>query len=83
MAEEDILRGDRRTVGKARLLAQMEADGAAVLGHLDAFGNQAIERERFVTAARHQALVDVLAQVSRSDSLDNKRIEAIEGAERA
>ena len=43
---------------------EMEGDGAAVLGHLHGLGDQAVERERLVEAARHQALVDVVAQVA-------------------
>ena len=83
MAEEDVLGRDRRAVGEARLRAQMEGDGAAVLRHLDAFRDQAVEREGLVAAARQQALVDVVAQVARGHALDDEGVEAVEGAERA
>ena len=60
----------------------MEGDGAAVLRNLDAFRNQSVECERLVAAARHQALVHVLANVTGGHAPDDESIEAVEGAER-
>jgi hypothetical protein len=83
VTEKHVLGRDRLAVGEARFGAQVESDGAAVLRKLDAFGDQPVERERLVAAARHQALVDVLANVAGRHPPDDESVEAIEGAQGA
>ena len=73
----------RRAVGKARRRIEREGDVAARGIGLDAFGEQAVERERLVIAARQQALDHVAADIGRRQALDDERIETVEGAEHA
>jgi hypothetical protein len=80
LAEEHILGRDRRAVGEAGLGIEVEGDGAAIFGQLDAFRDQAVERERLVAAARHQALEHVLAHVAGGNALVGEGVEAVEGA---
>ena len=82
VTEEHVLGRDRGAVGKAGLGAQVEGDGAAVLGDLDAFRDQPVERERLIAAARHQALVYVVANIPGGHAPEDECIEAVEGAER-
>ncbi len=50
---------------------------------LDGLGQQAVQRERLVVAARHQAFDDIAADRLHREALDDQRIEAVEGAEHA
>jgi hypothetical protein len=67
----------------------MEGDEVPVVVGLDGFGEQSVERERLVLAARHQAFDGVAAlKAVASDLLhgnapDDHRIEAVEGAKQA
>ncbi len=70
-------------VGEPRLRVEIEGDRGAVLGHLDGLGDQAVERERLVEPARHQALDRQVADAVGGDALDDERIETVEGAEGA
>src|SRR4029077_6363313 len=45
-----------------------------------ALGEQAVERERLVIAARKQALDHIAAHIRRGQSFDNKRVQAVESA---
>ena len=75
----------RLAVGKARGGIERESDVAARRVGLDRAGEQPVERERLVVAARHQALDDVAADTCCSGAMpfDDERIEAVEGAEHA
>ncbi len=61
----------------------VEGHVAALRVGLDRAGDQAVERERLVVAARHQAFDHVAADRRRSDTSDDEGIEAVEGAEHA
>ena len=81
--EQHVVGGDRRAVGETRLRIEMEGDGAAVVRHLDRLRDEAIERERLIEAARHQALDDKVADPVRRHAAHDQRIETVEGAESA
>jgi hypothetical protein len=59
----------------------VEGDIAARVVGLDAFGQQAIERESLVIAARHQALDHEAPDLLNGDAADDQGIEAVEGSE--
>ena len=93
VGEGDVLGGNRLAVVKARFWPQVEYDPAAVVGKLQAFGNQAVGRVRLVTggvvdaAAHHQRLVQLadaklakVAGVDRAGALEGVRVERVEGA---
>ena len=61
----------------------MEGDVAARVVGLDAFGQQAIERESLVIAARHQALDHKAPDLLNGDAANDQGIEAVEGSEDA
>ena len=61
----------------------MKVTIAAGIVGFDAARQQAVERERLVVAARHQALDDVAAHRLQGETLDDERIEAVERAEHA
>ena len=50
---------------------------------LDCARQQPVKRERFVVTARHEAFDHVAAEVLDSETFDDERIEAVEGAEHA
>ena len=81
--EGDVLGGDRRAVGKMRRRIEREGHEAARIVGVDGARQQAVERERLVIAARHQALDHVAADRLHREALDDHRIEAVEGAEHA
>ena len=81
--EQHVFGGDLLAVGEARAGIETERDIAPLVVGLDGFGEQAVERERFVLAARQQALDHVGADRLHGQSLHNERIEAVEGAEEA
>ena len=81
--EDDVGRGHRRAVGECRPGIEIERDiGALVIG-LDRARQQAVQRERLVIAAHHQAFEHVAAHFRRRQSLDDEGIEAVERAEHA
>ena len=71
----------RRAVGKTRRRIEREGHHAARGIGLHAIGEQAVERERLVIAARQQALDHVAADIGGRQSLDDEGIEAVEGTE--
>ncbi len=79
--EDHVVGRHRLAVGKARRRIEREADDVARGIGLDAFGEQAVERERLVIAARQQALDHIAADIDGGQPLDDERIEAVEGAE--
>ena len=81
--KQHVLRRDRLAVGEARLGVEVEGDIAARVVGLDAFGQQAIERESLVIAARHQALDHKAPDLLNGDAADDQGIEAVEGSEDA
>ncbi len=62
---------------------ERESDVAPRIVGLDRARQQTVERERLVVAARHQALDDIAADRLHGETLDDQRIEAVEGAEHA
>src|SRR5262249_28383402 len=82
IAEEHILGCDRYPVGKPRLRAQVEGDGATVVRQLHALRYQSVKAEGLIAATRHQTLIDIVAQVGWRDAFDDEWIEAVEGAKR-
>ncbi len=81
--KDHVVRRHRLAVGKARRRIDREGDEAARRVGRDAFGEQAVQRERLVIAAREQALDHVAADIGGGQALDDERIEAVEGAEHA
>ena len=73
----------RRAVGKARRRIEREGDITARIVGFDRAGEQAVERERLVVTARHQALEHVAAQRLRRQAFDDERIKTVERAEYA
>ena len=61
----------------------MEGDIAPRVVGLDALGQQAIEREGLVIAARHQAFDHKAPDLLNGEAPDDQGIEAVEGAEQA
>jgi len=81
--EDDVLGGDRNAVGKMRGGIKREGDeGPGIVG-LDALRHQAVERERLVVPARHQAFDDIAADRLHGEALHDQRVEAVERAEHA
>ena len=78
-----IVGGHWDAVGKASRRIEGESDVAARLVGLDRARQQAVEGERLVIATRHQAFEDVAADRLGGETLDDERIEAVEGAEHA
>ena len=72
------LPSEKRAAGIER-----EGDVAARGVGLDRAGDQPVERERLVVAARHQAFDHVAADRLQRDAPDDQGIEAVEGAEHA
>ena len=81
--KDHIVGGHRHAVGKARRRIEGESDVAARVVGLDRARQQAVEGERLVIATRHQAFEDVAADRLGGETLDDERIEAVEGAEHA
>ena len=81
--EDHVVGRHRLAVGEARRRIEREGDVAALGVGLDAVGEQAVERERLVIAARQQALDHVAADIGGGQAFDDERIEAVEGAEHA
>ena len=71
--------GHRIAVRPARIVAQGELDPGTVVRGLDRLAEQAIERERLVDRLDHQGIVD--DPHARRVSLEDERVEAVEGAE--
>src|ERR1700757_572754 len=84
--EQHVLGRDRLAVGKMGARIKTEGDKVSGVVGLDGFRKQAIERERLVLAARHQALHDIAALGAVAPDLldgqasDNHGIEAVECA---
>ena len=78
--EQHILRRNRRPVGEVRLGIEVEGYRRTILRHLHALSDQSVERERLIERARHQALVDEVADARNGLALDDQRIETVEGA---
>ena len=76
--EPHVLGGQRMPVREARPRVEVERDGAAVLRHLDGAGDKAVEGERLVQGAHHQALQHVAGHGVRRDAEHDQRIEAVE-----
>jgi hypothetical protein len=83
VAEQNVLGRNRTSVGEPGFGPEVERDERAIGGELDALRNQAVERERLVAAARHQALEHVLAQARRRDAPVDEGVEAVEAAQHA
>ncbi len=81
--KQHVLGRDRLAVGEARLGIEMEGDIASRVVGLDAFGQQAVEREGLVIAARHQAFDHEAPDLLDGEAADDQGIEAVEGAEHA
>ena len=71
------MRGQRRAVVEARLLAQKEAIGELVGGNPDLLGDETIEGVGLVAVAGHQRVED-RAHAGRAVSLQNIDVEGIE-----
>ena len=71
--KQHVLRRDRLAVGEARLGVEVEGDIAARVVGLDALGQQAVERESLVIAARHQALDHVAPDLLNGEAPDDQR----------
>ena len=87
--KQHVVGAYRLAVRETRQRIEAEGDvGPQVVG-LDALGQQAVQRERLVIAARHQAFIDiaalepVAADLLHCDTADDQRIEAVESAEQA
>ena len=73
----------RPAVGKTRTRIDRERDiGTCIVG-FDTLGEQGVERERLVVAAREQALDRVVFDMGGGQAFDDERIEAVECAEHA
>ena len=81
--EHHVVGGHRRAVGKMRRRIEREGDVASGLVGLHRPRQQSVKRERLVVAARQQALDDVAANGLQGETLDDKGIEAVEGAKHA
>ncbi|MGY3458906.1 hypothetical protein ACVWW5_004356 [Bradyrhizobium sp. LM3.4] len=81
--EQHVLGAQRLAVGEAGPGIDVERDKAPLVVGLDRSGEQAVERERLVIAAREQALDHVVPHLLHGQSLDDEGIEAVEGAENA
>ena len=81
--EDHVVGRDRLAVRETRGGVEREGDVAALGVGLDRAGDQPVERERLVVAARHQALDHVAADGPQREPLDDQGIEAVEGAEHA
>ena len=81
--EHHVVGGDRRAVGKVRRGIERECHVAARVVGFDGARQQAVERERLVVVARHQALDDVTAHRLHGEALHDEWIEAVESAEHA
>ena len=79
--KQDVVRRDRLAIGEARFGVEVEGDIAARVVGLDAFRQQAIERESFVIAARHQALDHKAPDLLNGEAANDQGIEAVEGSE--
>ena len=80
MREDHVVDGDRRPIREFCLWPQSELDETAVVGRLDALGDQTIKREGLVIGAREQAFVEIVAQAFAGVALDDQGIEAVIGA---
>jgi hypothetical protein len=78
--EPHILGRERTSVGKPGPGIEVERDGAAVVRHLGRVGDKAVDRERLVEGAHHQALEHVSRYDVRSDPDHDQGIEAVERA---
>ena len=81
--ENNVIRRDRSAVGKARGRIDRECHVAAGVIGFDSVGEQAIECEGLVIAARQQALDRVAADIRRSETFDDQMIETVESAQHA
>ena len=81
--KQHVVGRDRLAVGEARPGVEVEGDIAARVVGLDAFGQQAVERESLVIAARHQALDHKAPDLLNGEAADDQGIEAVEGSEEA
>jgi hypothetical protein len=81
--KNNVGRRHRFAVGKARRGVDGEDDESPRRVGLDAVGEQTIEREGLVIAARQQALDRVVADIGGGQPFDDEWIEAVEGAEHA
>ena len=81
--KHDVVGSDRHAVGKMRGRIEGEGDVASRIVGFDRSRQQAVERERLVVAARHQAFDYIAADRLQRVALDDQRIEAVESAEHA
>ena len=81
--KDHVLGGHRFAVGELRGGIEREGDVGAVGVGLDGAGEQAVEREWLVIAARQQAFDHVAADLRQREAFDDERVEAVEGAEHA
>ena len=64
--------------GRSRARQEELIDASARVVGLYGIGEQAIQREWFIIAARHQALEHIAADLWQRDALHDQRIEAVE-----
>ncbi|CEG08027.1 hypothetical protein BN961_01435 [Afipia felis] len=81
--EQHILRGNGGAVREPCRRVDVEGDISAGVVGIDAVGEQAVERERLVVVARHQALDHVAADLLHRDAPHDEGIQAVERAEQA
>ena len=80
--EHHVLGGERAAVGEARLGAQIKRHRHAVIGHLGALGDEAIDRVGLVCRAGHQRIEQELEPLRRV-ALEDVVVEAVEGGDAA
>ena len=79
--EHHVFRRHRLAVGEARQRIEIEGDVGTFVVGLDRLGDQTIERERLVIAARHQSLDHMAADRGQRQAAHDQRVQAVEGAE--
>ncbi len=81
--EQHVRGRDRLAIREASAGVEMKRDVASSVVGLDAFRQQSVESESLVIAARHQAFDDEPPDLLHREAPDNKRVEAVKGAEGA
>ena len=81
--ENHVIRRHGFAIGKTRRRIDRERHVTPRVVRLDAIGEQAVQREWFVIAARQEALDCVAADIGRHEAFDDQVIEAVESAEHA
>ena len=73
-----VVGGDRFAVREPRRGIEMKRHRRSVRRHLHGLGNEAVHRERLVEPARHERLVNPLANTGDGFAADDERVECIE-----